>query len=100
MVTFINMVMNGVENGSPDMILVAFDGKFVRKKMRYLPGFVDLIYFKFFNIGELTADTKTQKWSYMGSYGVIWGPPWPEFGMCLSTISTNICLSPKVFNLN
>ena len=32
--------------------------------------------------------------------GVIWGPPWPEFCMHLSTISTNILLSPKVFNFN
>ena len=32
MVTFINMVIIGVENGSPDMILVAFDGKFDEKK--------------------------------------------------------------------
>ena len=28
------------------------------------------------------------------------GPPWPEFGMHLSTISTNIFLSPKVFVFN
>ena len=27
-ITFINMVITGVENGSPDMILVAFEGKF------------------------------------------------------------------------
>ena len=31
---------------------------------------------------------------------VIWGPPWPEFGMYLSTILSNICLSPKVFVFN
>ena len=62
-VTFINMVINEVENGSPDMILVAFDRKFDEKKMRYLPGFIDFIYLKFINIGELTADTKTHKWS-------------------------------------
>ena len=32
--------------------------------------------------------------------GVIWGPPWPEFCMHLSFISTNIFLTPKVFNFN
>ena len=31
---------------------------------------------------------------------VIWGPPWPEFGMHLSTILSNIILSPKVFVFN
>ena len=31
-VTFINMVITGVKNGSPDMILMAFDGKFDEKK--------------------------------------------------------------------
>ena len=62
-VTFIKMVITRVENGSPDMIPVAFDRKLMRKKMRYLPGFIDLICLKFINIGELTADTKTQKWS-------------------------------------
>ena len=61
-VTFINMVINGVGNGFAVMILVAFEGKFDEKKMRYLPGFVDLIYFKLFDIRELTADTKTHKW--------------------------------------
>ena len=37
-VTFINMVVNGVENGSPDMILVAFDGKIDEKKDEIPPG--------------------------------------------------------------
>ena len=32
MVTFINMVIIGVKNGSPDMILTAFEGKFDEKK--------------------------------------------------------------------
>ena len=32
--------------------------------------------------------------------GVIWGPPWPEFGMCLSTILSMGFLSPKVFVFN
>ena len=38
MVTFINMVINGIENGSPDMIPVAFDGKFDEKKDEIPPG--------------------------------------------------------------
>ena len=32
MVTFMNMIITGVENGSPDMILVAFEGKFDEKQ--------------------------------------------------------------------
>ena len=32
--------------------------------------------------------------------GVIWGPPWPEFGVCRSTILSIGLLSPKVFNFN
>ena len=38
MVTFINMVITGVEHGSPDIILTAFDGKFDEKKKEILPG--------------------------------------------------------------
>ena len=37
-VTFINMVITGVENGSPDMIPVAFDRKFDEKKDEIPPG--------------------------------------------------------------
>ena len=37
-VTFVNMVITGVENGSPDMILVAFDRNFDEKKDEILPG--------------------------------------------------------------
>ena len=37
-VTFINIVINGIENGSPDMILVAFEGKFDGKKDEIPPG--------------------------------------------------------------
>ena len=38
MVTFMNIVMAGVENWSPDMILVAFEGKFDEKKDEIPPG--------------------------------------------------------------
>ena len=37
-VTFINMVITGVKNESPDMILTAFDGKFDKKKDELPPG--------------------------------------------------------------
>ena len=37
-VTFINMVITGVKNGSPDMILTPFDGKFDEKKDGLPPG--------------------------------------------------------------
>ena len=57
------MVITGVKNGSPDMIPVAFDKKFDEKKMRYLPGFIDLICFKLFNIGDGRTTIKSQKWS-------------------------------------
>ena len=43
MYAFINMVITGVENWSPDMIPVAFERKFNENVMRYLPGFIDLI---------------------------------------------------------
>ena len=68
----------------------------MRKKMRYLPGFVDLICFKIFNIGNLRVDIKHKndhKW-------VPGGPPWPEFGMHLPTIQSNVFLHPKDPNFN
>ena len=37
-VTFINMVINEVENGSRDMILVAFEGKFDEREDEIPPG--------------------------------------------------------------
>ena len=37
-VTFLNMVISGVKNGSPDMILTTFDGKFDEKKDEIPPG--------------------------------------------------------------
>ena len=38
MVTFMKMVITRVENGSPDMIPVAFEGKFDEKKDEMHPG--------------------------------------------------------------
>ena len=37
-ITFTNMVIIRVENGSPDMIMVAFDGKFDETKDEMPPG--------------------------------------------------------------
>ena len=71
------MVITGVKNGSPDMIPVAFDRKFDE---RYLPGFTDLIYLIFFNIGNVGADIKPKnchKWGHMGSpMARIWHVPY------------------------
>ena len=63
MVTFIKIVITGVKNWSPDMIPVAFEGKFDEKKDETPPGIYRPHIIDFFNIGELTGDTKTQKWS-------------------------------------
>ena len=63
MITFIKMVITGVENGSSDMIPVAFERKFDENFDEIPPVFIDLICLKFFKIGEVTADTKIQKWS-------------------------------------
>ena len=38
MVTFINMVITRLKNGSPDMILVAFEGKFNEENDEMPPG--------------------------------------------------------------
>ena len=54
-------------------------GNFMRNKMRYLLGFVDLICFKIFNIGNLRVDIKHKsgdKWNPRGSPWVrIWHAP-------------------------
>ena len=60
MVTFINMVITGVENWPPGMIPVAFERKFDEEKDD-------------FNIGGLTADTKTYK---NGHNSGRMGSPW------------------------
>ena len=54
MVTFVNMVITGVENGSPDMIPVAFEGKFDEKKDEIPPGICRLhilIFFQYWEFG-------------------------------------------------
>ena len=38
MITFINMVITRIKNGSPDMILTAFEGKFNERKDEIPPG--------------------------------------------------------------
>ena len=65
MVTFIQIVITRVKNGS----LTAFERKLDEKKIRYLPGFVDLICFRIFNIGNLRVDINYKnghKWSPRG----------------------------------
>ena len=58
-----NMVITGVENWSPDMIPVAFEGKFDEKKDEIPPGIYRPHILEIFQYWELLADTKTQKWS-------------------------------------
>ena len=70
MFIFINMVIARIKNGSPDMSPTAFEGKNDENKMRYLPGFIDLIYFKLFSIGDGRIDKKHKngaKFDHMGS---------------------------------
>ena len=88
MVTFINMVITRVKNGSPDMILTPFDVKFHEKKDEIPPRACIPPYFKIFNIRNLRADIKHKN----GHKPAPRGPPWSEFGMHLPTIP------PKVFS--
>ena len=73
------MVITQVKDGSPDMILTAFEGNLIRKKMGYLPGFVDLICFNIFNIRNLSADIKGENCHNSGPKGFpmarIWHVP-------------------------
>ena len=63
MFTFMKMVITRVENWSPDMILVAFDGKFDELKDGITRGIYRPHIGDFFNIGDGRSDKKTQKWS-------------------------------------
>ena len=90
------MVITRIENGSPDMILTAFEGKFHDKKMGYLPGSIDSIYFNFFNNGNWRLDINPK----MIINQVPGGPPWPDFGMHLPTILSKAFLHPKDPNFN
>ena len=63
MVTFMNMVIIGVENWSPDMIPVAFERKLNEKLDEIPPGIYRPHMLQIIQYRELTADTKTQKWS-------------------------------------
>ena len=96
LLAFINMVITRVKNWSPDMIVTAFDPKLHEEKMRYLPGFVDLICIKNYNTGNLRVDIKHK----MVINGVPGGPHGSEFGMYLITIYPNIFLYPKDPNFN
>ena len=63
MVTFMNMVITGVENWSPDMIPVAFERKFNEKFDEIPPGIYRPHMLQINQYRELTGDTKTQKLS-------------------------------------
>ena len=63
MFTFMKMVITGVENWSPDMIPVAFERKFDENLNEIPPGIYRPDIVEIFNVGELTGDTKFQKWS-------------------------------------
>ena len=63
MYVFINMVIARVKNGSPDMMLTPFDGKLHEKKMRYLPGLVDLQIPSYTQYQESEGQHKSQKLS-------------------------------------
>ena len=56
------MVITGVKNGSPDMILTPFDGKFNDKKDEISPRIYRPHMLQINQYRELTGDTKTQKW--------------------------------------
>ena len=84
------MVITRVKNGSPDMILVAFERKFDEKKDEIPPGICRPHIPQIIQYGELSADIKPKN-------GHKWGPPGLYFGMHLSTISPKV-LTPKVFN--
>ena len=65
------MVITEVKNGSPDMILAPFDGKFDEKKDEIPPGIYRphiLDFFSILGMGGLTKKHKNvHKWHYMGS---------------------------------
>ena len=52
MYAFINMVITGVENGSPDMIPVAFEGKFDETKDEIRSGIYRPYILEFFQYWE------------------------------------------------
>ena len=97
MITFIKIVITGIENWSPDMISVAFERKFDEKKDEIPPGICRPLIHQIIQYWGVDGDTKNTK---MVITRVIWGPPWPEFGMYLTTILSNIFLSPKDPNFN
>ena len=74
MVTFINMVITRVKNGSPDMILTAFEGKFDAKKDEIPPGICRPHMHQNFQYWGFEGWHKTQKWWELGSQGVPMGP--------------------------
>ena len=97
MITFIKMVITGVENWSPDMIPVAFERKFDEILNEIPPGIYRPHIVEIYQYRGVDGQHKNTK---MVINGVIWGPHGPEFCMHLSFTSTNIFVSPKVFSFN
>ena len=70
MITFMNMVITGFENWFPDMIPVAFEGKFDEKFDEIPPGIYRPHVLHFFNIGDGRTDINPKnrhKCGHMGS---------------------------------
>ena len=70
MITFIKMLITGVENWSPDMILVAFDRKFDENLNEIPPGIYrpHIVGF-FFNIGDGRIDINPKNGHNSGHMG-------------------------------
>ena len=63
MITFIKMVIIGIENWSPDMISVAFESKFDETKDEIPPGIYRPHILQIIQYWDGRTDIKTQKWS-------------------------------------
>ena len=86
------MVITRVKNRSPDMILTAFEGKFEEKKDEIPPGICRHHILQIIQYWGVDGRHKNTK---MVITRVVWGPHGSEFGMYLSTISTNIFFKPR-----
>ena len=87
MFTFMKIVITRVENWSPDMIPVAFEGKFDENLNEIPPGIYRPDMVEIFQYWGVDGRHKNPK---MIITRVIWGPPWPEFCMHFSFTLTNI----------
>ena len=94
---FISMVITRAQNGSPDMILTAFDRKFHEKKDEIPPRACNPSYIFIYPILEMWSWTWNPKMIINRRPG---HPTWPEFGMHLPTISPKVFPCPKGPNFN